>query len=98
MTDVFEILLQCSEEPNSWCWLLVEAVKQQAPVLSVLASCLQVRIMRSLSKDPDSNRKSGEGQGMLIIREDLGEGRAGDDSKTLAYVSKVAATSYAFPA
>ncbi|XP_015991677.2 spatacsin isoform X1 [Rousettus aegyptiacus] len=41
MTDVFEILLQCSEEPNSWCWLLVEAVKQQAPVLSVLASCLQ---------------------------------------------------------
>ncbi|XP_007933423.1 spatacsin [Orycteropus afer afer] len=40
-TDFFEILLQCSEEPNSWCWLLAEAVKQQAPILSVLASCLQ---------------------------------------------------------
>ncbi|KAF6352493.1 SPG11 vesicle trafficking associated, spatacsin [Rhinolophus ferrumequinum] len=41
MTDLFEILLQSSEEPNSWCWLLAEALKQQAPILSVLASCLQ---------------------------------------------------------
>nr|XP_037865856.1 spatacsin isoform X3 [Chlorocebus sabaeus] len=41
MTNLFEILLQCSEEPDSWHWLLVEAVKQQAPILSVLASCLQ---------------------------------------------------------
>ncbi|XP_058397460.1 spatacsin isoform X5 [Diceros bicornis minor] len=41
MTDFFKILLQCPEEPNSWCWLLAEAVKQQAPILSVLASCLQ---------------------------------------------------------
>uniref|UniRef100_A0A8C3YCV2 SPG11 vesicle trafficking associated, spatacsin n=1 Tax=Catagonus wagneri TaxID=51154 RepID=A0A8C3YCV2_9CETA len=41
MTDFFEILLWCSEVPNSWCWLLAEAVKQQAPILSVLASCLQ---------------------------------------------------------
>ncbi|XP_053452165.1 spatacsin isoform X2 [Nycticebus coucang] len=41
MTDLFEILLWCSEEPDSWHWLLAEAVKQQAPVLSVLASCLQ---------------------------------------------------------
>uniref|UniRef100_A0A8C6BE01 SPG11 vesicle trafficking associated, spatacsin n=1 Tax=Monodon monoceros TaxID=40151 RepID=A0A8C6BE01_MONMO len=41
MTDFFEILLQCSEVPNSWCWLLAEAVKQQAPILSVLASCVQ---------------------------------------------------------
>ncbi|XP_076983833.1 spatacsin isoform X2 [Tamandua tetradactyla] len=40
-TDFFEILLQCSEEPNSWCWLLAEALKQQAPILSVLASCFQ---------------------------------------------------------
>ncbi|XP_066132692.1 spatacsin isoform X1 [Saccopteryx bilineata] len=40
-TDFLEILLQCSEEPNSWYWLLAEAVKQQAPILSVLASCLQ---------------------------------------------------------
>ncbi|XP_062946294.1 spatacsin isoform X2 [Cynocephalus volans] len=41
MTGFFEILLQCSEEPHSWRWLLAEAVKQQAPILSVLASCLQ---------------------------------------------------------
>ncbi|XP_025775872.1 spatacsin isoform X1 [Puma concolor] len=41
MTDLFEVLLQCSEEPNSGSWLLAEAVKQQAPILSVLASCLQ---------------------------------------------------------
>uniref|UniRef100_A0A8D2B0G6 SPG11 vesicle trafficking associated, spatacsin n=1 Tax=Sciurus vulgaris TaxID=55149 RepID=A0A8D2B0G6_SCIVU len=41
MTDFFETLLQCSEEPDSWCWLLAEAVKQQAPILSVLASCIQ---------------------------------------------------------
>ncbi|XP_004751343.1 spatacsin [Mustela putorius furo] len=41
MTDLFEVLLQCSEEPDSWCWLLAEAVKQRAPILSVLASCLQ---------------------------------------------------------
>ncbi|XP_023590999.1 spatacsin isoform X2 [Trichechus manatus latirostris] len=41
MTDFFAVLLQCSEEPNSWCWLLAEAVKQQAPILSVLASCVQ---------------------------------------------------------
>ncbi|XP_073921960.1 spatacsin isoform X3 [Castor canadensis] len=41
MTDVFAVLLQCSEEPDSWHWLLAEAVKRQAPILSVLASCLQ---------------------------------------------------------
>uniref|UniRef100_U3FLG5 Spatacsin isoform 1 n=1 Tax=Callithrix jacchus TaxID=9483 RepID=U3FLG5_CALJA len=41
MTDLFGILLQSSEEPDYWHWLLVEAVKQQAPILSVLASCLQ---------------------------------------------------------
>ncbi|XP_004687599.1 PREDICTED: spatacsin [Condylura cristata] len=40
-TDFFEILLHCSEEPNPWRWLLTEAVKQQASILSVLASCLQ---------------------------------------------------------
>ncbi|XP_019500417.1 PREDICTED: spatacsin [Hipposideros armiger] len=41
ITDFFEILLRSSEEPNSWCWLLAEALKQRAPILSVLASCLQ---------------------------------------------------------
>ncbi|XP_007619545.2 spatacsin isoform X1 [Cricetulus griseus] len=41
MRDFFEILHQCSEESASWCWLLTEAVKHRAPILSVLASCLQ---------------------------------------------------------
>ncbi|XP_040602104.1 spatacsin isoform X2 [Mesocricetus auratus] len=41
MRDFFEILHQCSEESASWCWLLTEAVKQRAPILSVLASCFQ---------------------------------------------------------
>ena len=49
MTDFFQILLQCSEVPDSWCWLLGEAVRQKAPILSVLASCLQVRISESLN-------------------------------------------------
>ncbi|XFF81322.1 hypothetical protein AB1E18_007541 [Capra hircus] len=40
-TNFFQLLLQCSEVPGSWCWLLREAVRQKAPVLSVLASCLQ---------------------------------------------------------
>ncbi|XP_012865545.1 PREDICTED: spatacsin isoform X1 [Dipodomys ordii] len=40
-TDFFAILLRCSEAPDSWRWLLAEAVRQQAPILSVLASCLQ---------------------------------------------------------
>uniref|UniRef100_A0A8C5P045 SPG11, spatacsin vesicle trafficking associated n=1 Tax=Jaculus jaculus TaxID=51337 RepID=A0A8C5P045_JACJA len=39
--DLFEILHQCSAEPGSWCWLLAEAAKQRAPILSILASCLQ---------------------------------------------------------
>ncbi|XP_048188243.1 spatacsin [Perognathus longimembris pacificus] len=41
VTDFFAILLRCSEEPDAGRWLLAEAVKRQAPVLSVLASCLQ---------------------------------------------------------
>ncbi|XP_055480029.1 spatacsin [Psammomys obesus] len=41
MSDLFEILHRCSEESASWCWLLAEAVRQRAPILSVLASCLQ---------------------------------------------------------
>ncbi|XP_051000473.1 spatacsin [Acomys russatus] len=40
-SDFFEILNRCSKESASWCWLLAEAVKQRAPILSVLASCLQ---------------------------------------------------------
>uniref|UniRef100_A0A8C2NR63 Spatacsin C-terminal domain-containing protein n=1 Tax=Capra hircus TaxID=9925 RepID=A0A8C2NR63_CAPHI len=41
-TNFFQLLLQCSEVLGSWCWL--EAVRQKAPVLSVLASCLQPRV------------------------------------------------------
>ncbi|XP_063106193.1 spatacsin isoform X2 [Cavia porcellus] len=41
MTNFFEVLLQCSEQADSWHWLLTEAVRQKAPVLSILASCLQ---------------------------------------------------------
>ncbi|XP_028734564.1 LOW QUALITY PROTEIN: spatacsin [Peromyscus leucopus] len=41
MSDFFEILHQCSEESASWRRLLAESVRQQAPILSVLASCLQ---------------------------------------------------------
>ncbi|XP_004623550.1 spatacsin [Octodon degus] len=41
MTNFFEVLLQCSEQPKSCHWLLAEAVRQKAPVLSILASCLQ---------------------------------------------------------
>lgn len=50
--DFFEILLQCSEEPDSWRWLLAEAVRQQAPVLSVLAACLQVQVTGSQNEGP----------------------------------------------
>lgn len=41
MSDFFEILHRCSKESAPWRWLLAEAVKQRAPMLSVLASCLQ---------------------------------------------------------
>ncbi|XP_059114916.1 spatacsin [Peromyscus eremicus] len=41
MSDFFEILHQCSEESASWRLLLAESVRQRAPILSVLASCLQ---------------------------------------------------------
>ncbi|KAM6182026.1 spatacsin [Erethizon dorsatum] len=41
MTNFFEVLLQYSEQPDSWHCLLAEAVRQKAPVLSILASCLQ---------------------------------------------------------
>ncbi|XP_004861775.1 spatacsin [Heterocephalus glaber] len=40
-TNFFEVLLLCAAKPDSWRWLLAEAVRHKAPVLSVLASCLQ---------------------------------------------------------
>ncbi|XP_068962031.1 spatacsin [Petaurus breviceps papuanus] len=40
-TDLFQILLQCPEEPDSWRYLLAEAIRQRAPILSVLASCFK---------------------------------------------------------
>uniref|UniRef100_A0A4X2KCL8 SPG11 vesicle trafficking associated, spatacsin n=1 Tax=Vombatus ursinus TaxID=29139 RepID=A0A4X2KCL8_VOMUR len=40
-TDLFQILLQCPEEPDSWRYLLTEAMRQRAPILSILASCFK---------------------------------------------------------
>lgn len=40
-SDFFEILHRCSDESTSWSWLLAEAVRHRAPILSVLASCVQ---------------------------------------------------------
>ncbi|XP_043836659.1 LOW QUALITY PROTEIN: spatacsin [Dromiciops gliroides] len=39
--DLFQILLQCPKEPDSWRYLLAEAMKQKAPILSILASCFK---------------------------------------------------------
>ncbi|XP_074145608.1 spatacsin [Sminthopsis crassicaudata] len=39
--DLFQILLQCPEAPNSWRYLLAEAMRQRAPILSILASCFK---------------------------------------------------------
>lgn len=40
-SNFFEILHRCSDESTSWSWLLAEAVRHRAPILSVLASCVQ---------------------------------------------------------
>ncbi|XP_072481651.1 spatacsin isoform X2 [Notamacropus eugenii] len=40
-TDLFQILLQCPEEPHSWRYLLAEAIRQRGPILSILASCFK---------------------------------------------------------
>ncbi|XP_069766261.1 spatacsin isoform X2 [Narcine bancroftii] len=39
--DLFEVLYRCQESPNPWRHLLTEAVRQNAPVLAVLAACFQ---------------------------------------------------------
>ncbi|XP_055048044.2 spatacsin isoform X1 [Misgurnus anguillicaudatus] len=39
--EVFQVLLNSQEKPNPWRYLLCEAVRQHAPVLSVLAACHQ---------------------------------------------------------
>ncbi|XP_038605866.1 spatacsin [Tachyglossus aculeatus] len=39
--DAFQALLRCPEEPGAWRGLLAEAVRLQAPALSVLAACFQ---------------------------------------------------------
>lgn len=58
--DFFEILHQCSDESTSWCWLLAEAVKHRVPILSVLASCIQVRVPKSLrSRNPAGQAEKG---------------------------------------
>ncbi|CAI5792574.1 Spatacsin_C domain-containing protein [Podarcis lilfordi] len=40
-SDLFRILLWCQEQPRPWHYLLGEAVKHQAPILSILAACFQ---------------------------------------------------------
>ncbi|XP_051896578.1 spatacsin [Pristis pectinata] len=39
--DLFEVLYKCQESTNPWRYLLSEAVRQNAPVLGVLAACFQ---------------------------------------------------------
>ncbi|NWH91884.1 SPTCS protein, partial [Aegithalos caudatus] len=37
--SLFQLLLQCQEQPRPCCFLLAEALGAQAPILSVLAAC-----------------------------------------------------------
>ncbi|XP_059495149.1 spatacsin isoform X2 [Stegostoma tigrinum] len=39
--DLFQVLYWCQEKPKPWRYLLSEAVRHGAPVLSVLAACFQ---------------------------------------------------------
>ncbi|XP_078283376.1 spatacsin [Rhinoraja longicauda] len=39
--DLFQVLYGCQDSTNPWRYLLSEAVRQNAPVLSVLAACFQ---------------------------------------------------------
>ncbi|NXY85661.1 SPTCS protein, partial [Alcedo cyanopectus] len=39
--SLFQILLQCQGSPNPWGYLLAEGLREQAPILSVLAACFQ---------------------------------------------------------
>uniref|UniRef100_UPI00398F3600 spatacsin isoform X2 n=1 Tax=Pristiophorus japonicus TaxID=55135 RepID=UPI00398F3600 len=39
--DLFQVLYWCQEKPKPWRYLLSEAVRQNAPVLSILAACFQ---------------------------------------------------------
>ncbi|XP_048471721.1 spatacsin [Rhincodon typus] len=39
--DLFQVLYWCQEKPKPWRYLLSEAVRRGAPVLSVLAACFQ---------------------------------------------------------
>ncbi|XP_067827395.1 spatacsin [Heptranchias perlo] len=39
--DLFQVLYWCQEKPKPWRYLLSEAVRQHAPVLSILAACFQ---------------------------------------------------------
>ncbi|XP_072326506.1 spatacsin isoform X1 [Scyliorhinus torazame] len=39
--DLFQALYLCQEEPKPWRYLLSEAVRHSAPVLSILAACFQ---------------------------------------------------------
>ncbi|XP_078097319.1 spatacsin [Mustelus asterias] len=39
--DLFQVLYWCQEKPKPWRYLLSEAVRHSAPVLSILAACFQ---------------------------------------------------------
>ncbi|XP_043933635.1 spatacsin [Protopterus annectens] len=40
-TDLFQILLCCQDKSPPWHYLTSEAVRQQAPILTILAACLR---------------------------------------------------------
>eukprot|EP00062_Callorhinchus_milii_P002122 gi/632938017/ref/XP_007903423.1/ PREDICTED: spatacsin [Callorhinchus milii] len=39
--DLYQVLYWCQEKPNPWRYLLTEAVRHHAPVLSILAACFK---------------------------------------------------------
>lgn len=42
--SLFQVLLQCQEQPSPSWFLLAEGLRTQAPVLSVLAACCPVSL------------------------------------------------------
>nr|XP_033775670.1 spatacsin isoform X2 [Geotrypetes seraphini] len=42
-SDIFTVLLQCQEKPGIGSFMLAEATRLQAPILSVLAACLRLQ-------------------------------------------------------
>lgn len=42
--SLFQVLLQCQEQPSPCCYLLAEGLRARAPILSVLAACCPVSL------------------------------------------------------